>query len=182
MRNELLKILGGFFLAVLLTMALLAILVMASGCSSTRKAMPLPSENMHAVDSSGSARLTEVLAALAQRGISQQTVRLARFERVILDEKGDTRGHYVNEKSESELLLERENFLLLQRIDSLQRASIHNDTVKIREPYPVDRPVEVERPLAWWRSCLIWIGGISLCAVLLIIGISIGKFIIKRKL
>ena len=36
------------------------------------------------------------------------------------------------------------------------------DTVTVREPYPVEKTVEVAKSLAWWQKTLMWIGIASL--------------------
>lgn len=40
------------------------------------------------------------------------------------------------------------------------------DTVSIREPYPVEKIVEVERKRGWWETLLLWAGGISLLGII----------------
>lgn len=39
------------------------------------------------------------------------------------------------------------------------------DTVTIREPYPVEKTVEVERKRGWWET-LLWAGGIALAGII----------------
>ncbi|MCM1490417.1 MAG: hypothetical protein NC095_06285 [Muribaculum sp.] len=42
------------------------------------------------------------------------------------------------------------------------------DTVSIREPYPMEKTVEVAKPLTWWQKTLMWMGIASLAIIVLL--------------
>lgn len=48
-----------------------------------------------------------------------------------------------------------------------------HDTVSVREPYPVEKIVEVEKPLAWWQRSLMWLGGGLLATILIAVSIAV---------
>ena len=60
---------------------------------------------------------------------------------------------------------EREMARMRAEIDSLRKA--RTDTVRERVPYPVVRTEvrEVEKPLGWWQTALIWTGAAAVAAV-----------------
>lgn len=90
-------------------------------------------------------------------------------ETVTLNEQGDTTRHYRERHTYStsarEKELERE---LAEKTDYItqlvkEMMSVKSDT--IREPYPVEVPVEVERHRTWWETVLMWAGGFLLLAL-----------------
>lgn len=52
-----------------------------------------------------------------------------------------------------------------------------HDTVSVREPYPVEKIVEVERKRGWWETLLLWLGGLAIAGGVLYLAI---KNYIKR--
>lgn len=90
-------------------------------------------------------------------------------ETVTLNERGDTTRHYRERQTYStsarEKELERE---LAEKTDYItqiikEMMSVKSDT--IREPYPVELPVEVERRRSWWETVLMSAGGLLLLAL-----------------
>lgn len=46
----------------------------------------------------------------------------------------------------------------VEKTDTLYVAK--TDTVRVKEPYPVEKIVEVSKPLKWWQTTLAWIGAL----------------------
>lgn len=44
-----------------------------------------------------------------------------------------------------------------------------HDTVRVKEPYPVEKIVEVERKRGWWETLLLWAGGLAIAGGILLI-------------
>lgn len=49
------------------------------------------------------------------------------------------------------------------KTDTVFRA--HTDTLRVREPYPVEVVKKVERRLHWWQTALMWSGGAALIGI-----------------
>lgn len=43
-----------------------------------------------------------------------------------------------------------------------------HDTLRVKEPYPVEKRVEVAKPLTWWQKSLIWLGIASLAFIVIL--------------
>lgn len=45
-----------------------------------------------------------------------------------------------------------------------------HDTVRVKEPYPVEKRVEVPRKRAWWETALMWAGGMAIIGLIFVLG------------
>lgn len=54
--------------------------------------------------------------------------------------------------------------------DTVYRARV--DSIDRPVPYPVEKRVEIEKPLRWWQTALILIGGAGIVAILIILGLQ----------
>lgn len=70
---------------------------------------------------------------------------------------------YVHAKGDTTVI---ERWRTLLRHDTLwsyrEKPVVATDTVQVA--YPVEKRVEVNRPLAWWQKALMWLGGLCLAA------------------
>lgn len=84
-------------------------------------------------------------------------------------------------RTEREYIHDTDTLMLYMRGDTVFRdnikwrtrtATVHDsvyvavhDTLHVKEPYPVEKIVEVERKRAWWETALIAVGSVSLLAL-----------------
>ena len=98
---------------------------------------------------------------------------------VTLNEKGDTLKERIviykevstdhsTEKKEIELLISQYN-----RIDSLLKVSVEKQAETDSLLREKENVKEVPAKLSWWQSLRLWLGNITLCALLALIGYGV---------
>lgn len=73
----------------------------------------------------------------------------------------------------------RDRYKYVGRVDTVYKARV--DSIRIREPFPVEVVKEVEKKLSWWQKSLIWLGGIML-TFLIALGGAYAFYIRQKKL
>lgn len=126
--------------AMLALVLITAAAVLMGGCT---KAVYLPAE-------SGAVR-TDTLAVLRWR-----TDTVIDRDTVTLTQRGDT--VYLTKTQWRWRVKETRDTVYQLRTDS----------VYVEKPYPVEKIVEVEKPLTWWQKSLIWIGIASLASIVIL--------------
>ncbi len=94
-----------------------------------------------------------------------------------VDNNGDTVGRERDRVTDRNREWQSEKAMYLHIIDSLRHVKSRADTIDRPVPYPVEKTVEVEKPLTWWQSALIWLGA----AALGVAAIALAVWIIKIK-
>lgn len=161
------------FSAISFAAALFLLISLCAMCGCT-KTVYLPSESRSvSVDTDSLTRLVREFTEQSSSARERETVYV--YETLTntytLNEQGDTtRADTSRERTtDKSRELEVTNRLLVARIDSLQHLLARKDSASVREPYPVEKIVEVPRKRGWWETLLLWTGGIAIAGVLLII-------------
>lgn len=74
-------------------------------------------------------------------------------------------------------LIEKDN--LLKEISRGREVSIVRDTVRdsVPVPYPVEKRVEVEKPLTWWQKTRMAMGNVMIVVLIVLGGVGIRKIL-----
>lgn len=154
--KEFLSVNPGFCIAVVIFLCIL----MAS-CSPKTVYVPV-TQTQSSETSDSLARL--MMRMLIHQQETKQTDSFRHIERfsesTVVNENGDTMRHDTHSDITTDRERSLENTIRIQQrtIDSLSQVKNRVDSVDRPVPYPVDKIVEVEKPLKWWQSALIWWG------------------------
>ena len=135
-------------------LAVVAFMVVAGlwGCSHRPTAPPVIVTQTSLQSDSLVRSLFSMLVTNQRESRTDSFVRTERYsEKTTVNENGDTLRHDTRTEVSTEQYnkLERENRVLMARIDSLERVRNRVDTVPV--PYEVRVPYPVERELTWWQ-------------------------------
>lgn len=168
-------------LAFLCTVALLAILILAGGCS--RKVyVPMEHTRIEYRDADTTkftSLINELRERLSQKESRRESLMHKEKETVTLNEKGDTtkHDHFIYISLESEERSEYERTIESQQ-DSITKLNAALNSVKV-DSIPI--PYPVERPLSKWEQAKMDFGGIAIGGVIVIICIAVVWLIRKFK-
>lgn len=95
-----------------------------------------------------------------------------------VNNNGDTVGRERDRVTDRSHEWQSEKAMYLHIIDSLRHVKSRTDSIDRPVPYPVEKIVEVEKPLTWWQSALIWWGAVTLIVVVIALAVWLIK--IKR--
>lgn len=111
-----------------------------------------------------------IKAMMADRSVQREKETVYVFDKTTytVNANGDTVGRERDRVTDRNREWESKEARYLHVIDSLRHARSRVDSVDVPVPYPVEVPVETEKPLSWWQTALMWAGGILSVLALLI--------------
>lgn len=167
---------------VLAMLACILIGILMQGCSP--KSQPSIVTATHTTLNADSlTRLIKSMIASRNTEKEKETVYVFDKTTYTVDNNGDTVGRERDRVTDRNHEWQTEKAMYLHIIDSLRHVKSRTDTIDRPVPYPVEKTVEVPKPVPWWKTALMWIGGIHLALVLTnkILGWLIKKYNIPTK-
>lgn len=148
-------------------LTILLIAAVLSGCSP-RVRPTVVTETHTSLDTDSLTHL--IKAMMAERSLQREKETVYVFDKTTytVNENGDTVGKERDRVTDRNHDRESREARYLHVIDSLRHARNRVDSVDVPVPYPVEVPVETEKPLSWWQTALMWAGGILSVLALLI--------------
>lgn len=146
---------------VLAMLACILIGIMMQGCSP--KSQPtIVTETHTTLNTDSLTRLIKAMIRSHNTEKEKETVYVFDKTTYTVDNNGDTVGRERDRVTDRNREWQTEKAMYLHIIDSLRHVKSRADTIDRPVPYPVEKTVEVEKPLAWWQSALIWLGAVAL--------------------
>lgn len=146
---------------VLAMIACILIGILMSGCSP--KSQPtIVTETHTTLNTDSITRLIKAMIGSNNKEKEKETVYVFDKTTYTVNNNGDTIGRDRDRVTDRSHEWQSEKAMYLHVIDYLRHVKNRADTIDRPVPYPVEKTVEVPKPVPWWKTALMWIGAAAM--------------------
>lgn len=153
---------------VLAMLACILIGILMQGCSPVRTRYIAATATHTTLNTDSLTWLIKTMIGSRNSEKEKETVYVFDKTTYTVNNNGDTVDRERDRVTDRSHEWQSEKAMYLHIIDSLRHVKSRTDSIDRPVPYPVEKIVEVEKPLAWWQSALIWWGAVTLIVVVII--------------